>query len=172
MKEPKAPGTRKSPVASRTSIPAEPEPSPGKKFARGSPQDSLMASEVSFHEEGSAEFEIAFEWYYLRSDFVASRFAEEMNRAITMISDAPKRWPIAPHGTQKYILHCLSFIENSPRGFKFLQWRMRVEDPATGRRSFRAIHSSRSFLSSHFSILHVAHTIGIFPLRCGGPCAG
>ena len=54
-----------------------------------------MASAVSFHEEADAELEIAFEWYYLRSEFVASRFAEELSKAIAMISEAPKRWPIA-----------------------------------------------------------------------------
>jgi hypothetical protein len=43
------------------------KPSRGKRFGRGLPQDSLIASEGSFHEGASAEFEIAFEWYYLRS---------------------------------------------------------------------------------------------------------
>jgi len=68
-----------------------------------------MASEVSFHEEASAEFEIAFEWYYLRSEFVASRFVEEMNKAIVVISDAPQRWPIGVFGTRKYFLHHFPF---------------------------------------------------------------
>jgi plasmid stabilization system protein ParE len=68
-----------------------------------------MASEVSFHEEASAEFEAAFEWYYLRSEFVASRFVEEMNTAIAAISNAPQRWPIAALGTRKYFLHHFPF---------------------------------------------------------------
>jgi plasmid stabilization system protein ParE len=63
-----------------------------------------MKGEVRFHEDAGAEYEAAFEWYFLRSDFVATRFVEEMNRAIAMISEAPKRWPKANHGTRKFLL--------------------------------------------------------------------
>jgi plasmid stabilization system protein ParE len=52
---------------------------------------------------------MAFEWYYQRSEFVASRFAEEMNRAISVISDAPKRWPMANHGARKFLLQRFPF---------------------------------------------------------------
>jgi len=38
-----------------------------------------MRSEVSFHGDGGAEFEAAFEWHYLRSEFVSSRFSDEMS---------------------------------------------------------------------------------------------
>jgi hypothetical protein len=48
-----------------------------------------MKGEVRFHEDSVTEYEEAFEWYFLRSEFVASRFTEEMNRAIEMISEAP-----------------------------------------------------------------------------------
>ena len=50
-----------------------------------------MKGEVRFHEDALAEYEAAFDWYYQRSEFVASKFAEEMNRAIIMISDVPQR---------------------------------------------------------------------------------
>jgi plasmid stabilization system protein ParE len=68
-----------------------------------------MKSEIRFHVDASAEYEAAFEWYHLRSEFVASRFADEMNRAIEIISDAPKRWPAATHGTRKVLLHHFPF---------------------------------------------------------------
>jgi plasmid stabilization system protein ParE len=68
-----------------------------------------MRSEVSFHEDASAEFEAAFEWYYLRSEFVDSRFAEEMNQSIVLISDAPNRWPSAACGTRKFVLQKFPF---------------------------------------------------------------
>ena len=68
-----------------------------------------MKGEVSFHKDASAEYEAAFEWYFLRSEFVASRFAEEMNRAIGIISDAPNRWPTANHGTRKFLLQRFPF---------------------------------------------------------------
>ncbi len=68
-----------------------------------------MKGEVRFHEDAGAEYEAAFEWYFLRSEFVASRFAEEMNRAIVMISDAPGRWPTANRGTRKFLLKRFPF---------------------------------------------------------------
>jgi plasmid stabilization system protein ParE len=68
-----------------------------------------MTGEVRFHEEASAEFEAAFEWYYIRSEFVAARFAEEMSRSIAMISDAPKRYRMANHGTRKFLLQRFPF---------------------------------------------------------------
>lgn len=52
---------------------------------------------------------LPFEWYYLRSEFVASNFAEEMNHAIAMISDAPDRWPTANRGTRKFLLRRFPF---------------------------------------------------------------
>jgi plasmid stabilization system protein ParE len=69
-----------------------------------------MTSDVSFHEAASEEFEAALEWYYLHSEFVASRFEEEMSRAIAAISDAPKRWPTATHGVRKFVLQRFPFV--------------------------------------------------------------
>ena len=68
-----------------------------------------MTVEVKFHEDAVAEYEAAFEWYYLRSEFVASRFAEELNRAIAVVSDAPKRWTVANHGARKFLLQRFPF---------------------------------------------------------------
>lgn len=68
-----------------------------------------MASEVRFHEHASAEYEAAFEWYFLRSEFAASRFAEEVNRAIGQISESPKRWPETIHHARKFILRQFPF---------------------------------------------------------------
>jgi plasmid stabilization system protein ParE len=82
-----------------------------------------MAGEVSFHEAASAEFEAAFEWSYLRSDFVASKFAEEMSQAIEMISDAPNRWPTAHPGTRKFVLQRFPFAiyyRETPSGVQVL----------------------------------------------------
>jgi plasmid stabilization system protein ParE len=68
-----------------------------------------MKGEVRFLEDSVTEYEEAFDWYFLRSEFVASRFAEEMNRAIAMISNAPNRWPAANHGTRKFLLQRFPF---------------------------------------------------------------
>jgi plasmid stabilization system protein ParE len=68
-----------------------------------------MAGEVRFHEEASAEYEAAFEWYYLRSEFAASRFAEEVTRAIVQISESPKRWPETIRHARKFVLQQFPF---------------------------------------------------------------
>jgi len=68
-----------------------------------------MKGDVRFHDDAGAEYEAAFEWYFLRSEFVASRFVEEMDRAIAMISEAPKRWPTANYGTRKFLLERFPF---------------------------------------------------------------
>src|ERR1700733_15082819 len=109
MKGSSAPGTRKSENASRNWIPARQKPFPGKKSGSEFPPDSPMAVEVTFHEGASSEYEAAFEWYFLRSEFAASRFAEEIDRAIALISESPKRWPLANHGTRKFLLQRFPF---------------------------------------------------------------
>jgi toxin ParE1/3/4 len=105
----KAHGVRKSDDASQISIRAGPRRSHGKKFGSEFAPNLLMTIEVSFHEEASAEYEAAFEWYFLRSEFVASGFAQEMTRAIEAISEAPRRWPVANRDIRKYPLHRFPF---------------------------------------------------------------
>jgi len=64
----------------------------------------MAAKQVEFHEEASAEYESAFEWYLERSELVASKFASELNRAIDRIAEAPQRWPRNVHSTRKFLL--------------------------------------------------------------------
>jgi plasmid stabilization system protein ParE len=68
-----------------------------------------MASEIRFHEEASAELEAAFEWYYLRSEFAAASFAEEIDQAIELIAQRPNRWPISSPGIRKFVLQRFPF---------------------------------------------------------------
>jgi plasmid stabilization system protein ParE len=51
---------------------------------------------VEFHEEASAEYQEAFDWYFTRSQPSASKFANELGQAIGMIAEAPQRWPAGP----------------------------------------------------------------------------
>jgi hypothetical protein len=48
-----------------------------------------MITEVSFLEDAFAEYEAAFEWYFLRSEFVAANFVEELNRAVYNVGPLP-----------------------------------------------------------------------------------
>lgn len=51
----------------------------------------MTRKNVEFHEAASLEFEAAFKWYLERSAPVASRFAGELGRAISEISEFPQR---------------------------------------------------------------------------------
>ncbi len=69
----------------------------------------MAAKAVEFHEEASAEYEEAFDWYFTRSQPSASKFANELGQAIGMIAEAPQRWPAGLYGTRKFLLHRFPF---------------------------------------------------------------
>jgi plasmid stabilization system protein ParE len=69
----------------------------------------MAGKNVEFHEEASAEYEAAFDWYYARSVMAASKFAEELTRAIGIVAEAPRRWPDGIHGTRKFLLRRFPF---------------------------------------------------------------
>jgi len=64
---------------------------------------------VQFHEAAVEEYQAAFEWYFERSELASSRFAGELNQAITLVSEAPQRWPASIHGTRKFLLRRFPF---------------------------------------------------------------
>lgn len=64
---------------------------------------------VEFHEEASAEYEEAFDWYFTRSQLSAAKFANELGQAIGMIAEVPQRWPASLYGTRKFLLHRFPF---------------------------------------------------------------
>ena len=69
----------------------------------------MTSKSVEFHEEASLEYEAAFEWYFERSEPVASRFAGELNCAIGLIAEAPHRWPAGVRGTRRLLLQRFPF---------------------------------------------------------------
>jgi toxin ParE1/3/4 len=69
----------------------------------------MVSKEVEFHEEASAEYEAAFDWYFARSEPAASKFAEELSRAIGTITQAPQRWPDTIGGARKFVLQRFPF---------------------------------------------------------------
>jgi plasmid stabilization system protein ParE len=73
----------------------------------------MASHKIEFHEEAAAELEAAFEWYFVRSELTARRFAAEVNRALDLIATAPDRWPVGLASTRKYPLRLA--IEKSER---------------------------------------------------------
>src|SRR5271157_4189131 len=69
----------------------------------------MEVKSVEFLEEASAEYEVAFDWYFARSEASAANFADELAHAVSMIAEAPQRWPAGPYGTRKFLLHRFPF---------------------------------------------------------------
>jgi plasmid stabilization system protein ParE len=55
----------------------------------------MAGKDVQFHEAAPVDYEAPFDWYLERSERVAARFAAELDRAITLISEAPSAGRLA-----------------------------------------------------------------------------
>jgi len=67
-------------------------------------------SSVEFHDEASAEYDAAFDWYLERSSDAALKFGAEVNRAVSQIAEAPKRWASSAHFTRRFLLRRFPFV--------------------------------------------------------------
>ena len=67
-------------------------------------------SSVEFHDEASAEYDAAFDWYLERSSDAALKFDAEVNRAVAQIEEAPKRWASGTHFTRRFLLRRFPFV--------------------------------------------------------------
>jgi toxin ParE1/3/4 len=59
---------------------------------------------VKFHPAARAEVLEARLWYEERSPLAAVAFAQEVAVAVSRISSAPIRFPVAEHGTRRFVL--------------------------------------------------------------------
>jgi plasmid stabilization system protein ParE len=64
---------------------------------------------VKFHADARAELRAARKWYYERSPLSAFAFAQTVQTAISRIKDAPNTFPLAGHGTRKFVLQRFPF---------------------------------------------------------------
>ena len=72
---------------------------------------------VKFHPHARAELRAARNWYHERSPLSAIAFAQTVANATARISEAPTTFPLADHGTRRFILQRFPFnIFYLPRG--------------------------------------------------------
>ncbi len=64
---------------------------------------------AQFHEEASAEYDAAFDWYLERSPNAALKFDAEVDRALAQILQSPQRWAIGPYSTRRFLLRQFPF---------------------------------------------------------------
>ena len=69
----------------------------------------MPRSAARFHEEASAEYDAAFDWYLGHSADAARRFDVEVNRAISLIVQTPQRWPSYLYGSRRFVIQRFLF---------------------------------------------------------------
>ena len=102
----------------------------------------MASKEVEFHEEASSEYEAAFDWYFARSELAASKFTEELSRAIGMIARHRSAGrTISTARADSYFSDFLlqSCIGNSPQSFKFWPSPTGVGGLVTGRIAYKSL---------------------------------
>jgi len=60
-------------------------------------------TDLLFFEEASDEVEEARRWYRERSEASESAFLTELDHAISVVTDGPRRWPRHIAGTRRYV---------------------------------------------------------------------
>jgi plasmid stabilization system protein ParE len=70
----------------------------------------MPTSAVEFHDEGSAEYDAAFDWYLQQSPDAALKFDAEVERALTLVLQAPHRWTMGHHSTRRFLLRHFPYI--------------------------------------------------------------
>ena len=64
---------------------------------------------VRLHPEARAELREARKWYFERSPLSATAFAHAVDNAVSRIVEDPTRYPMAEHGTRKFVLQRFPF---------------------------------------------------------------
>src|SRR5689334_11046350 len=64
---------------------------------------------VKLHPDARAELRPARNWYHERSPLSAFAFAQTVQNAIARIKAAPDTFPLADHGTRKFVLQRFPF---------------------------------------------------------------
>ena len=65
---------------------------------------------VRFLRESELEALAAMRWYATRDPPAGQAFLRELERAIDEIRMAPRRWPLHPDGTRRYLLRRFPFF--------------------------------------------------------------
>jgi len=69
----------------------------------------MHTSLAEFHDEATAEYESAFDWYLERGPDAAIGFDAEVDHALAQIIAAPRRWAAGPHSTRRFLLRKFPF---------------------------------------------------------------
>ena len=69
----------------------------------------MACKRIEIHPAALAELRSAVEWYLERSEPAAQEFVAEVDRAIALVIESPKRWPVSEHNTRRFVLQRFPF---------------------------------------------------------------
>lgn len=65
---------------------------------------------IEFHPQAVREAQHARQWYAERGQDIADSFMEELDRAVSLIGEAPQRWATHLHGTRQFLMHRFPYV--------------------------------------------------------------
>jgi len=69
----------------------------------------MPGKRIEIHPAALAELKSAVEWYLERSEPAADEFVAEVDRAIALVIESPRRWPIGEYNTRRFVLQRFPF---------------------------------------------------------------
>ncbi len=69
----------------------------------------MAAKPLEIHPSALAELKSALIWYLERNETAADKFVVELDRAMDLMIESPRRWPVGEHGSRKFVLRRFPF---------------------------------------------------------------
>jgi len=69
----------------------------------------MAPKRIEIHPAALDELKSAVEWYLVRSEPAAEEFVAEVDRAIGLVMESPRRWPTGEYNTRKFVLQRFPF---------------------------------------------------------------
>jgi len=69
----------------------------------------VAGKRIEIHPAALSELKSAVEWYLERSEPAAQEFGAEVDRAIALVIESPRRWPVVEHNTRRFVLQRFPF---------------------------------------------------------------
>jgi plasmid stabilization system protein ParE len=69
----------------------------------------MAGKPIEIHPAALEELKSAVEWYLARSEPAAEEFVAEVDRAIALVIESPRRWPVGDHNTRRFVLQRFPF---------------------------------------------------------------
>jgi plasmid stabilization system protein ParE len=96
----------------------------------------MARKRIEIHPAALEELKSTVEWYLQRSQPAAEQFVAEVDRAIALVVESPRRWLVGEHNTRRFVLQRFPFaITYRERDSVSKSWRLLMDTagPDTGR---------------------------------------